>query len=287
MIELCGAGMTLLQFERLAREPGLVHGFTTRPQNYAPHRGIGAEGAVDARHRACELLGVSFDRLVSPQQVHGAELVVVTSSDVGCGREGRDSALRFVDGLACGIPGVPLILMSADCPLVCAYDPGVPAVGATHASWQGTVAGATRQMIQVMQRELGCEPARMLAAIAPSAGPCCYEVGEEVRRIAATRMPDVESFFRPRAGKYLLDLWSANRAQLTESGVPDARIETAGLCSICDPRFWSHRRDGATAGRSALIVGLRIDQPQSRREHRDESQAVWHRFVTGDQRAAG
>jgi copper oxidase (laccase) domain-containing protein len=54
-----------------------------------------------------------------------------------------------------------------------------------------------------------------------------------------------------------LDLWTANRQQLALAGVNPANIETAEMCSICDQRFWSHRRDGETAGRTALFIGLR------------------------------
>lgn len=249
--------VTLLRFERLSREPGVGHAVTTRPQNYAPHRGQGAEAAVANRRRVCEILGVKFERLTSPAQVHGGEVLPVEAADIGRGRDGRDTALRFVDGLICDSPGVPLILMSADCPLVCAYDPDRPAVGAVHSSWQGTVAGATSQMIRLMARRYGSDPARLWTAIAPSAGPCCYEVGDEVRRIARTRLDDADDFFSPRGERFLFDLWEANRRQLIAAGVRPEHIETGGLCSICDRRFWSHRRDGATAGRTALFISLR------------------------------
>ncbi|NLU22668.1 MAG: laccase domain-containing protein [Phycisphaerae bacterium] len=257
MIAQAFGDLTLLRFERLSREPGLVHAVTTRPHNYAPHRGQGAEMAVANRRRVCEILGVDFEKLTSPSQVHGGEVLPVEEADVGRGRDGRNSALRFVDGLICDIPGVPLILMSADCPLVCAYDPDRPAVGAGHSSWQGTVAGATTQMIRLMARRYGSDPARLLTAIAPSAGPCCYEVGDEVRRIARTRMDDADDFFSPHGDRFLFNLWEANRRQLIAAGVRPEHIEIGGLCSICDHRLWSHRRDGAEAGRTALVIAFR------------------------------
>jgi len=257
MIETHHGGIRLLQFESLRGIDGLVHAVTTRPQNYAPHRGQGREQAVDARRRVCEVLGLDFDKLTSPQQVHGAEVIPVETGDIGCGRDGRETAVRFVDGLVCDKPGVPLISLSADCPLVVAYDPRRPAIGVVHSSWQGTVARSTEQMIRVMQQVYGSDPAMLLAAIAPSAGPCCYEVGEEVRRIAQTRLKDADAFFPRRDGRMTFDLWAANRQQLIECGIPAENIEVAGLCSICDTRFWSHRRDGADAGRTALFIALR------------------------------
>src|SRR5687767_951475 len=232
MIEEGYGEITLLRFDRLSREPGLVHAFTTRPQNYAPHRGIGREHAVEWRRKVCDILGVSFQNLTSPAQVHGGEVLRVEAGDIGCGRDGRESAVRFVDGLIADQRGVPLILLSADCPLVCVYDPDRPAIGAMHSSWQGTVARATEQMILQMQQEFGSEPSQMLAAICPSAGPCCYEVGEEVRRIARTKLADVEACFVRRGESIHLDLWTANRQQLIECGVRSENIEIAGYCSI-------------------------------------------------------
>ncbi len=248
----------LLRFARPAAEPGLVHVFTTRPWNLAPHRGPDREAAVERRRRICRELGVEFDRLTSPSQVHGAEILRVEDADVGAGRFGRPTAVPFVDGLITDRPGVPLILLSADCPLVLAYDPRRRALGVVHASWLGTAAGITARMIERMRIEFGSDPADLLAAIAPSAGPCCYEVGPEVRRVFRTRFEDADRFFAPNAnGRFLLNLWTANTAQLAAAGVPADRIECAGLCSICDTRFWSHRRDGPDAGRNALIAAIR------------------------------
>jgi YfiH family protein len=257
MIETTYGDVRLLTFERLSREPGLVHAVTTRPQNYAPHHGVGREDAIRCRQDACRILGVSYDRLTSPTQVFGADVLAVDDLDVGCGRDGRGSAVANVDGLITDRPDVPLILMSADCPLVCVYDAKRKAVGAVHASWKGTVARAAEHLVHRMHAEFGCEPADLLAAICPSAGPCCYEVGRDVLRIARTRLDDADACFVNRDGQMYFDMWAANRRQLIAAGVRPYAIEVAALCSICDDRFWSHRRDGETAGRTALFIGLR------------------------------
>ncbi len=257
MIETVCGDCILLRFPGLAGFDGLAHAFAAKPGNFAPHRGPGREHAVDHRRAICRTLGVDFDRLTSPQQVHGAEILSVEDADVGAGRFGRSGAVPFVDGLMTDRPGVPLILLSADCPLVLVYDPRRPAIGIVHASWLGTVAGITARLVERMGVEYGSNPATLWAAVAPSAGACCYEVGGEVRRIFRTRFADADRFFRPRGDRYVLDLWAANEAQLVERGVPRNQIERADMCTICDGRFWSHRRDGADAGRNALFAAIR------------------------------
>jgi copper oxidase (laccase) domain-containing protein len=118
------------------------------------------------------------------------------------------------------------------------------------------VAGAASNLVRQMVDQFGSRADCLTAAITPSAGPCCYEVGDEVRRVASTRLAEAEACFVERDGRFLFDLWRANRRQLIDGGVPAEQIETAGLCSMCDDRFWSHRRDGADAGRFGLIVAL-------------------------------
>lgn len=257
MIEEVHADIRFLQFDRLSCEPGLAHAVTIQPHNYAPHRGPDRDKAIAARRQMCEILDVPFDTLTSPEQVHGGEVLDIQDGDVGCGRDGRDSAVRFVDGLICNRPGVSIILMSADCPLVCAYDPQHLAIGAVHASWRGTMAHASTNLITQMHRVFGSEPSRLLTAIAPSAGPCCYEVSEEVRRIAIGKLSNADACFSSKDGRLMLDLWTANRQQLIDVGVLEENIEVAGLCSICDERFPSHRRQGEGAGRFALLIALR------------------------------
>jgi hypothetical protein len=257
MIEQRLEELVLLSFERLAQESGFVHAVTGGRPNFAPHRGQGRNEAIQWRQRVCQRMGMPFERLTSPAQIHGNLILKVEKEDEGQGRFGRDTAIPYVDGLVCDAPGVPLILLSADCPLVVVCDPDRPAVGAVHASWLGTVSRITSALVEQMVTNFDSDPARLLAGIAPSAGPCCYEVGEEVYRIAQTRLEKPDDCFRSEGGKLYLDLWRANQQQLMAGGVPDENIEVAEICSICDERLWSHRRDGSEAGRFALFCGLK------------------------------
>lgn len=53
------------------------------------------------------------------------------------------------------------------------------------------------------------------------------------------------------------DLWAANRAQLIATGVRSERIETAGVCTMCDRElFFSFRREGANCGHFGLLAAL-------------------------------
>ena len=106
--------------------------------------------------------------------------------------------------------------------------------------------------------ELGVIPGTVHAGIAPSAGPCCYEVGTEVRDEALERLGSGAARWFFRVGeRWHLDLWSANLAQLTAAGVPASQVWGSGTCTICQgERFWSWRIQGESAGRFAAMIGL-------------------------------
>lgn len=245
------------RFVALAAQAGMVHGVTRKPLNLAPHRGPGAEAAIENRRRLCAALELNFDKLTAASQIHGPDVLAVSSDDVGCGRDGRDSAVPYVDGLITDRPGTPLLSLSADCPTLLAFDPVRRTIGVAHASWRGTLGGMGTNLIRQMHRCFDCRPTDILVGIGPSAGPCCYEVRQDVRRVAATKLRDVDRLIPLRDGRFYFDLWKTLEEQLVEAGVRPENIEQSNVCTICDERFYSHRRDGASTGRFGIICSLR------------------------------
>jgi len=181
------------------------------------------------------------------EQVHGGGVLV--GEQGGCA--------GFADGLVTASEGLALVGKSGDCPIVLIGDRRGRAVGFAHASWRATVAGITPAVVRRMA-DLGCERSELVACICPSAGPCCYEVGEEVRAAVIEGIgPHAEAFFRPGpTGKPHLDLWHANTDALIRAGVPSQSIHVSGVCTLCrNDLFPSHRREGNAAGRFAAVVG--------------------------------
>jgi copper oxidase (laccase) domain-containing protein len=89
----------------------------------------------------------------------------------------------------------------------------------------------------------------VVAVIGPGAGACCYEVGHEVHAAFGARS---KTGLR-RAGRRI-DLRAIARERLLGAGVAD--VLDAQACTICDERFFSHRREGARAGRQAGVAWL-------------------------------
>ncbi len=66
--------------------------------------------------------------------------------------------------------------------------------------------------------------ARLVAAIGPSIGPCCFEVGRDVAETIARASPGANVVAADRGDKAYVDLRAAVRAQLGALGLDPARI---------------------------------------------------------------
>ena len=148
------------------------------------------------------------------------------------------------DGLWSDEPGRAMLLLTADCmPIAIARSNGTPsAVEILHAGWRGLLAG----IVAAGVRAIGARG--LAAAIGPSIGPCCYEVGDEVAA------PFREAFGDDvvRDGNKL-DLWTSAERALRAAGVE--HIDRFDLCTSCHgDRFFSHRRDHGRTGRQGVIA---------------------------------
>jgi YfiH family protein len=148
------------------------------------------------------------------------------------------------DGLVSTERGVAPMVLVADClPIVVAGGGGVAVL---HGGWRGLAGGIVARGVAELRTAVGTD-VRLEAVIGPGAGPCCYEVSEDVHAAFAALGPGL------RHGRNL-DLGRAAARQLEAVGV--AAIELCGICTICDPRFFSHRRDRGVTGRQAGIAWL-------------------------------
>jgi YfiH family protein len=221
--------------------------------------------AVVAANRRCLVEavagGVGFE-LVTVRQVHGA---VVHRVERGSGAlatsEGK--AILQGDGLVTSEAGLMLGVQTADCVPVLMADTRTRAVGALHAGWRGTVARIVEEGVATMAREFGSKPEDLIAAVGPSIGPCCFEVGEEVRAEFQRAFPYARELFHEAAGgKPRVDLWEANRRQLLAAGLTPKAITVVGECTVCSRtdadrrKFFSHRAEKGVTGRMLNVIGV-------------------------------
>jgi YfiH family protein len=218
-------------------------------------------------------MSISPENLVRAHQAHGADVVVHRAGDP------PPAALKWADIIVSNDPSVVVAIQTADCVPLLIADGRTHSVAAVHAGWRGLVSGVPRTAIDALAREFGARPADLIAAAGPSIGPCCYEVGAEVRRrFREAGWPEsaVERWFferpqptsrnpsiakvRPegRPEHWYFDPCRSARDQLESAGVPRDQILVADLCTASHPGLLcSYRRDGAGAGRIAAAIRAR------------------------------
>jgi hypothetical protein len=236
---------------------GFLHGFPERTGGVSTgpraSLNLGARWGddrahVDANRRlVAEHAGYDPAALVVTRHVHGTDVWTV-------GRPLAEGA-EF-DGLVCDHRGPVLGAFAADCIPLLLAEPDARLCGAAHAGWRGTVAGVGRNVVVRMQ-ELGARPERIRAALGPSIGPCCFEVGAEVVAAFRAAFGDLPGMIVPGPHKDHVDLRVAMRAQLERAGLAPEHIDDRPPCTRCEPdRFFSYRRDGQGGGVHMGFIGL-------------------------------
>ncbi len=188
-----------------------------------------------------QALGVRF---AFGRQVHGTRVRLVCTVPPEDAQSAQTRPAD-ADGQATMLAGVAPMVLTADClPIAVA---GGGAVAMLHAGWRGLAGGIVGEGVAAVRELAGDVP--LSAAIGPGAGPCCYEVSEEVHAAFAAREADA------RDGRNL-DLKAIAGLELGRAGIGD--VHDVGLCTICSDAslFFSHRRDHGVTGRQAGLAWL-------------------------------
>ena len=229
----------------LAALAGVRHAFFTREGGvsdgvYATlNAGVGSrddqQHVAENRARMATALGVAPDALLTPYQIHSANVVVADAPWTPAARPRADAVVTRTPGLAIGVS-------TADCGPVLLADPDARVIGAAHAGWRGAVGGVTDAAIAAMEA-LGARRERIIAAIGPLIRQPSYEVGAELVDIFLAADDANARFFLPSAqlGHFMFDLPGYIAARLARAGI--GAVEDLGECTYADPqRFFSFRR---------------------------------------------
>lgn len=237
----------------LALEGLVPHLFTTRALDFR----IRPDGTPSpAWQTMAEALGQPHG-VWRVHQVHGARVMGLEGVTRCAGNRG--GVAGEADALVSDSPGTAVAVQTADCvPILMASADG-RVVAAVHAGWRGTARGIVLAAAAALVAR-GVDAGGLVAAIGPSIGPCCYQVGGEVRSAFHERRgaPSAAHFDDDPPGRYRLDMWEATRVQLVEAGLATSNIHVARLCTVCHRDvFFSYRAEGESTGRLAGIIAPR------------------------------
>lgn len=212
--------------------------------NVCHYTGDAPAHVADCRHELAAYIGTDVNRLVIPCQTHSVNVAVIGD---------RLPCLEDVDALVTTRDDVALVVNTADCLPVVFNDSRRGVIAIAHAGWRGLYDGILAATVAEMAR-LGAAPRDIRVAIGPCICGACYEVDEEfagrfeARFGSGVRMP-VASGHKPH-----VDLRAAAITELQRCGIDTTGISDSGVCSRCDGRLFSARRQGVRSGRIATVV---------------------------------
>lgn len=208
------------------REGGVSEG-PYESLNLGPWTADDPEAVSENRRRIATDVG---RRLAQGKQVHGVGVQIWDA-------ESDLAAIPAVDAHVTTRTDIAPIVLAADClPIAMSTE---SAVAIVHAGWRGIVDGIIEAAIAALRAAGRADT--LHAMIGPGAGPCCYQVAGEARERLRAHLVGDNADLKAAAGKRIADAGADSLRDL-------------GLCTICDDRFFSHRRSGGVTGRQAGIV---------------------------------
>jgi polyphenol oxidase len=274
-------GLKILQLEPFSKLPWLVHGFSTAPGGGSDLDGRRVlnlsftewdtrQNVLANRKKFQAALRTEKFSLIALKQIHSAVIWPFTSVPKEACK--GDASLTKT-------PGLLLAVQTADCVPILLVDCKKRVVAAVHAGWRGTLARILEKTVGELHARFGSNPSDLLAAVGPSIGPCCYEVGAELVTQFSSQFADAHEYFdEPRTGEepnplqwlnmmppghqpppknVHLDLPKANRSQLLAAGLREKNIYLSGLCTACHrDLFFSYRKQGPRSGRLLSAIAI-------------------------------
>lgn len=224
--------MNWIKSDTLSQIRGVVHGFLNKEFGGDPSDVAGLCG---------------LDEIVTLKQVHGSDVFVIKNRlEKPSGQKG--------DAIVSNLRGAGIGVFTADCVPILFADKSASSVAAVHAGWRGMLSQVANAALIKMKKNFGVEPEEICAVIGPCIGRCCYEIGDGVASLFINKFDDSGGYlFKTDGSKYVLDLKEANRIALMKEGV---RVDVINICTKCDERFNSYRREGKGVKTQLSFIGL-------------------------------
>ena len=210
--------------------------------NLGDHVGDDAAAVAANRARLAAAIGLTTDRLIWMNQVHGDRVAVVDGP--------RDTAVDDTDALVTAMPRLALAVQSADCVPVLLADARAGVVAAVHAGRVGARDGVVPRALEVML-SVGAHVEDVSALLGPAVSGRNYEVPAAMADDVESALPGSRT--TTSAGTPGLDLRAGIVCQLKTLGV--TAIDVDPRCTVEDTNLFSHRR-GAPTGRLASVVWM-------------------------------
>ncbi len=188
-------------------------------------------------------------RYTSAFQVHSKTVLYADDSP---------SERPHADGFYTDKKGLSLCVKVADCLPILLCDKEAGIIAALHAGWRGSALNIVGEGVKKMEQS-GASPSRIIAAIGPGIGRCCFAVKEDFLSEFSSLVGAETSkkFIHQTETQPHADLKELNRFLLLQAGLTPEHIDICPLCTCCAPDlFFSHRASKGLRGTMGALIAL-------------------------------
>ena len=201
-------------------------------------------------------INYNFNNILRPHQTHSNNVQIVNENNI-------NDSFDNVDGLITNLKGVALCTQVADCQSILLYDFKNKVIGNVHSGWRGTLTRICTNAIEIMKKEYHSDTKNIKVYISPSIHKCHFEVGEELKEEFVKEFNDIniEDFITKGdykdEQKYYIDTVELNKMILLNLGLKEENIIISDICSVCDDRIHSYRKDKPNDGRNVTLICMK------------------------------
>jgi len=201
-------------------------------------------------------INYNFNNILRPHQTHSNNVQIVNENNI-------NDSFDNVDGLITNLKGVALCTQVADCQSILLYDTKNKVIGNIHSGWKGTLTRISTNAVNMMIKNFDSNPEDIKIYISPSIHKCHFEVGEDVKVLFEKEFNDIniEDFITKGdykdEQKYYIDTVELNKIILLNLGLKEENIIISDICSVCDDRIHSYRKDKPNDGRNVTLICMK------------------------------
>lgn len=257
-----------LQFRKLLEYENVIkHAYGLKPANYMTKRDRVTDEvfreSVNNYKKLCNSIGLDYNRLVKPSQMHTNEVKVVEVLENEISLESEKYA--NTDGLVTDKKQVILASTNADCIVLMFFDPIKKVIGNVHSGWKGTFQKIAVNAVNKMIEEYSSNPKDIICCICPSIRKCHFEVEKEVKDMCeeifsyTNQIDRIIEYAGKKDGvdKWVIDTVLINKIILEDCGLEPQNIIDSGICSVCNcDMVHSYRVEGKEYGLCSAIISM-------------------------------
>lgn len=202
----------------------------------------------------CSAFGDPLMQLLSPNQVHGANIIETCDPTARGFSHAYERGQAGADAITVGCVNLAALLSFADCvPLI--YVAPTGAFSVVHCGWRGVASHLAARAVESLCDTAECAPGSINVYIGPYIHQECFDVSADTAEIFKQEFGPEVVYVSEDGSTLRVDLGQALRMELVREGIAPERIADVGICTVCEnERFFSYRAQNGVCGRHGAFA---------------------------------